>query len=76
MICIRIFKTRKEAEVAKEILKEGGIYSFVDEDVFNGVSIQKFGVSARFRLKVESRDLNHAARFLATKLKKAKESKT
>lgn len=72
MICIRFFKTKDEAQRAKKILEEGGIYSFVDEDMFNGVPIQKFGVPARFRLFVQDKkDMDRAARFLLRKLKKS-----
>lgn len=73
MICIRIFKTLEEASRAKRILREGGIFAEITEDKFNNVPIQKFGVSARFRLKVESKDFIHSARFLAKKLKEAKD---
>lgn len=75
VICIRIFKTREEAQLAKKILEEGGISATISEDKFNDVPIQKFGVSARFRLKVENEDLNRAALFLANKLRKTKKSK-
>lgn len=74
MICIRIFKTREEAQRAKKILEEGGIFTAISEDMFNNVPIQEFGVQARFRLHVDDKNLNRAAHFLATKLKKTKES--
>ena len=70
MICIRIFKTREEAEWAKGILEKGEISAMVSEDSFNNVPIQNFGVPARFRLKVEDRDFYRAAKFLASKIKK------
>ncbi len=72
MICIRIFKTREEAEQAKKILAEGGISAAISEDKFNNVPIQNFGVSARIRLHVSDKDYIRTARFLANKLKKAK----
>lgn len=73
MICIRIFKTREEAQWAKKALEEGGIFATISEDKFNNVPIQKFGVQARFRLHVtDNKDLNRAAQFLARKLKRAK----
>lgn len=76
MICIRIFKTREEADLAKKILEESGIFATISEDKFNNVPVQKFGVQARFRLCVEnSIELNRAAHFLATKLKEFEESK-
>ena len=72
MICIRIFKTREEAERAKKILEEGEIVATISEDKFNNVPIQEFGVQARFRLHVADKDFIRAARFLASKLKKPK----
>lgn len=73
MICIRFFKTREEAELAKEILEEGGIFAEISEDKFNNVPIQEFGVPARFRLLVKNnKDLNRAAQFLAERLGKSK----
>ena len=74
MICIRIFKTREEAELAKKILQEGEIFATISEDMFNNVPIQEFGVQARFRLNVERKDFIRSARFLAAKLNKAKKS--
>lgn len=71
MICIRIFRTREEAEWAKKVLEEDGMFATISEDTFNNIPIQDFGVSARFRLKVTDKDLDRAAHFLATKLKKA-----
>lgn len=76
MICIRIFKTREEAELAKKILEEGEIFAEVSEDKLNNVPIQEFGVQARFRLHVADKDFIRAARFLLTELKKAKKSRT
>jgi hypothetical protein len=75
VICIRIFKTREEAEWAKKILEEGEILATISEDKFNNTPIQKFGVPARFRLKIEDRDFPKAVRFLATKLRKAEKPK-
>ncbi len=72
MICIRFFKTRKEAEWAEEILKEGGIKGIVSEDKFNNVPIQKFGVRARFRINVEDEDFDRALSFLAKKIRETK----
>ncbi len=72
MALIRIFKTRKDAERAREILKEGGISADVNEDKFNNVPIQKFGIPARFRLQVSTEDFYKAAAFLAQKLKAAR----
>lgn len=71
MICIRFFKTREKAQLAKEILEEGGISAEISEDKFNDVPIQEFGVPARFRLLVKNnKDLSRAAQFLAAKLKR------
>lgn len=72
MICIRFFKTRKEAEWGKKVLETGEILAKVSEDKFNNVPIQEFGVQARFRLNVERKDFNKAANFLAKKLKERK----
>ena len=72
MVCVRIFKTREEAEWAKEVLKEGGFSTFISEDKFNNVPIQEFRVPARFRLNIADEDLNKAAKFLAQKLKNTK----
>jgi hypothetical protein len=72
MTLIRIFKARKEAEWAMQILKEGGIPAFVSEDTFNDVPIQEFGVTARFRVLVNDDDYFKAAAFLADKLKKSR----
>ncbi len=69
MICIRIFATRKEAKLAQKILSDGGIVAIITEDKFNGVPIQKYGVSARFRLKVEDKDFPRTAKFLKSRLK-------
>jgi hypothetical protein len=69
MICIRFFDTRKDAELAKQFLVENGIYSEVSEDKFENISIQEFGVDARFRLKITEKDLVRTARLLAKKLK-------
>lgn len=68
MVCIRIFKTRQEAQLAKKVLEEIRIPATISEDTFNNIPIQKFGVPARFRLKIADRDLNRAASFLANKL--------
>lgn len=69
MVWIRIFRTRKEAQVAQEILKEGGFESWIKEDKLFGIPIQKFGVPARFRLMIERKNLDRAAEFLVKKLK-------
>jgi hypothetical protein len=69
MICIRFFKTRKEAEWAKKILEESGIKGIVSEDKFNNVPIQKFGVRARFRINVDDEDFDRALNFLAKRLR-------
>lgn len=69
MITIRIFRTREQAEFGKEILASGGIASEITEDMFHHEPIQKFGVPARFRLKVANEDFGKAAQFLAKKLK-------
>jgi len=70
MVWIRIFRTRREAELAQEALREGGFNSTISEDKLFGIPIQRFGVPARFRLMIERRYLEKAAEFLAKKLKK------
>ena len=72
MTLIRIFKTRKEAEWAVGILKEGAIPAFVSEDTFNNVPIQEFGVTARFRVLIDDDDYFKAAAFLANKLRRSR----
>lgn len=72
MITIRIFRTRREAELARNVLKEGGFIAKVSEDKFNNVPIQQFGVPARFRLNIEDRDFLRVTKFLANKVKEAK----
>lgn len=68
MALIRIFKTRKEAIWAKNILAEGRIVAEVVEDKFNDVPIQEFGVRARFRVIVADEDFQKSVEFLAGKL--------
>lgn len=68
MVWIRIFRTRKEAERAQKILKEGGFETKISEDKLFGIPIQRFGVPARFRLLIEGKDLERAAEYLAKKL--------
>ena len=72
MVWIRIFRIRREAELAQEALKEGGFRTSISEDKLFGIPIQRFGVSARFRLMIERQDLEKAAEFLAKKLKRRK----
>ena len=72
MVWIRIFRTRREAEWAKDVLEEGGIYSSISEDNLDGVPIQKFNVPARFRLNIDSDDIKKAAEFLAKKLRNSR----
>ena len=72
MIHVRIFDTRHEAERAQKILKDGGIDSKVSEDKLWGIPIQRFGVSARYRLLVEDKDYPKTVKYIAGKLKKKK----
>jgi hypothetical protein len=69
MKLVRIFDTEKDAINAKDILKDGGIKSFVQEDKFDGVPIQVFNVPARYRLMVEDEDYSRTVDFIASKLK-------
>ena len=70
MALVRIFRTRKEAQFAKEILEEGGFISTISEDNFNGTPIQRYDVPARFRLEIPQEDVGRAAKFLIKKLKR------
>jgi hypothetical protein len=72
MATVRIFKTRKEAELAKKIVEEGGFLADITEDKFNGVPIQKFGVRARFRLNVAREDYFKVANYLAKRLRESR----
>jgi hypothetical protein len=76
MICIRIFKTREEAQRAKSVLEKGGIPCQITEDTFNKVPIQRFGVQARFRLRVADEDFVRATNFLAKLLRSRIPSKS
>ncbi|EKD65150.1 MAG: hypothetical protein ACD_50C00175G0005 [uncultured bacterium] len=69
MVCIRIFRTRKEAELAKRILEEDGIRAVITEDKFNDVPIDS-NVPSRFRLKVGHEDFENSAHLLANKLRR------
>jgi hypothetical protein len=71
MIWIRIFRTRKQAEAARAVLRQGGIETFIVEQDFEGVPIQRYGVPARFSLEVRSsKEYFRAAEFLAKKMKR------
>jgi hypothetical protein len=70
MICIRIFKTREEAERAKEVLLKGNFVATVSEDKINNVPIQQYGVQARFRFMIKDRDFLKVTQFLANELNK------
>lgn len=72
MILVRVFETRGEAENAKNILKKGGIQSRVTEDKLWGIPIQKFGVSARFRLMVNDSDYPKTIKYISEKINKKK----
>jgi hypothetical protein len=69
VIWIRIFRTRRQAEEAQKILKDGGFRTAIHEDKLFGIPIQRFGVPARFRLMVERRDFEKVVVFLANRLK-------
>ena len=72
MIWIRIFRTKVEAEFARQILEEEGFKTSVSQDNLFGIPIEVFGVPARFRLMVEQKDFERVAEFLARKLNKRK----
>ncbi|MBI4080377.1 MAG: hypothetical protein HY430_01250 [Candidatus Levybacteria bacterium] len=72
--CIRIFKTRDEANEAKKILKTAGVESYITEDRFGELTLADLGMESRFRLYIDMQDIPKAARFLAKKLKQHKTS--
>ena len=70
---IRIFKTLYQAEKARDILKEGGIKSYVTEDTYQGVPIDNYKVPARYRLSVgTTEEYFKAAEYLGKMMKKKK----
>lgn len=69
MLCLRVFRTRKEAENAKTLLEQAGIIAVIKHDKFNNSPIEKFGVPARFKLIIPRDDLNKAASFLAKQIR-------
>jgi len=68
--CIRYFKSRERAELARDILIEGGFEAYVTEDKFYDIALKDLGIISRFRLYVEKKDIGPIARLLLTKMKK------
>ena len=68
---VRIFKSRKQAEAAKEILEGGGIESSIAEYDIDGVLIVgQSGIPTKFQLNVStSEEYYKAAKYLASLLK-------
>lgn len=72
MAWIRVFKSKSEAERAKEILAEGGIDSYITEEDIYGIPIVLHLTPAfKFKLNVKTREeYFEAAKYLAKLLKK------
>ena len=68
--CIRIFKTREQAEFAQEILKKGGFFSIIREDGFGTLRLADLDMESRFRLYIEQVEIKKAAEFLAKEMRK------
>lgn len=68
--CIRIFRTREQAELAQEVLKEAGISSRIKEDGFGKLTLKDLDMPSRFRLYIPKDEIDNAATFLAQKLSK------
>lgn len=72
MVTIRVFRTRYEADKARKLLVEAGLYAEVTEDKIYGTPIQEYNVPARFRLNVFNTDLKRVSEFLTKRLKDRK----
>ncbi len=68
--CIRIFRTREQAELAQEILVKAGIPSKIKEDGFGTLTLKDLNMPSRFRLYIPKDEIGNAATFLAQKLAK------
>lgn len=66
--CIRFFKSREKAEIAKKIVERGGFECNITEDKFEKLTLEELGMQSRFRLNVERTDVFKVAEFLKTKL--------
>lgn len=67
--CVRIFFDKDQADFAKTILEEAGIYARISEDMFEDLKLPDLGMLPRFRLYIREQDIPRAGEFLAKKLK-------
>lgn len=70
--CIRYFKVKEKAEIARDILINEGFEAYVTEDKFYDIALSELGMISRFRLYVDRKDINPIAKVLEEKLKKIK----
>lgn len=70
--CIRIFKTEAEVERAKKILQSAGYACRIREDGFGTLKLKDLGMTSRFRLYVERKDIDEIGTYLAKKMKEKK----
>ena len=68
--CIRIFRTRKQAEIAQRLLEAEGFSCYVTEDGFEELTLEELNIPPRFRLYVAMQDVKRIAKFLSGKLPK------
>lgn len=68
--CIRIFKTRDEARLAEKVLTKANIESYIKQDKFGKLTLPQLGMTARFRLYIDQKDIVKAAKHLAKLLRK------
>ena len=71
--CIRYFKAKEEAEIAKDILIEEGFEAYVTEDKFYDIALSELGMISRFRLYIDRSDIDSIAKVLEDRLKKIKQ---
>lgn len=67
---IRYFYNKEIADKACKFLKKEGFDCFINEDMFEKLTLDKVGMRRRFRLYVERDDINKIAEILARKVKK------
>ncbi len=70
--CIRIFKTKEQALLAKAILQKAHIPATIKEDTFGDIKLPDIGIQARFRLYIEQRDISKAGMYLVIELAKTR----
>ena len=62
--CIRIFFSKKEAQKAEKIFKEGGFECYIKEDMFEKLRLPDLGMLPRYRLYVDKNDIKKSAEYL------------